>query len=549
MRGLRGRFVAALILTSTLSLAIAGAALLPPLESRLEREQLRHLVVATAALPRAMAGLRPADLAHESPRLEQLARELGRRIGARVRLFDGRGRPLGRERDDLDAALPVIRRALATRRPASAARPVGQTLGFQVAVPAVVAGAPVAVVAQRASADAPLAAQVVRRAFLLAGLIGLAISALVGFWITGRLLRRLQRLRRMALTVAEEGPEAQVPVESARDEVGDLGRALATMQTNLRRQEEARRAFVSTASHELRTPLALLQLTLELLDDRLDREGLDRRDVKREVGRARAQSERLGRLAASLLDLSRIDAGLVLRSEPVDMIEVCRAVVAEFAPRMAAGGSLRLDAPDRECWARADPTAVARILAILLDNAVRYAPATGAVTVAVRDSGPVATISVADEGPGVLLEDRARIFRRFERGSSRGGEGFGLGLAIGSDLAQRMHARLVLADSDAGATFELVLPSASVVADHAGLARREPPRGDADQHERDDVERSERRRIAERVAEDDEAAGYRDEVGGRRHQGDHGDRTARLQATLEREEGAAGRAERHGGPR
>jgi signal transduction histidine kinase len=544
MRGLRGRFVAALILTSTLSLAIAGAALLPPLEHRLEREQLHRLTAGTAALPRDLAGLRAADLVRGSPRLERLMHRFGGRVGARIGLVDASGRSLAGGRG-LEEAFPVIARALAAHRLVSAARPDGQTLDFQVAVPAVVGGRRVAIVAQRSSADARLAAQVVRRAFVLAGLIGLALS--------GRLLRRLQRLRRMALTVAEEGPEAQVHVDSTGDEVGDLGRALATMQTNLRRQDEARRAFVSTASHELRTPLALLQLTLELLDDSLDSDGLDRREVKRQIGRARAQSARLSRLAAALLDLSRIDAGLALRSEPVDVIEVCRAVLAEFSPRVAQGGSLRLDATGQPCWARADPTAVARILALLLDNAVRYA-AGSRVTVGVRNGGPLATISVADEGPGVPVEDRARIFERFERGSEPdGGEGFGLGLAIGTDLAQRMDGRLVLADSAQGARFELVLPAAAAafaasLPDDDRLARRQPPGGDADQRERDDVQRGERGRAAERVAEDDEAASDRHEVGGGRHQGDHADRAAGLQPALEREEGAAGRGDRHGEP-
>jgi signal transduction histidine kinase len=103
---------------------------------------------------------------------------------------------------------------------------------------------------------------------------------------------------------------------------------------------------------------------------------------------------------------------------------------------------------------------VARILATLLDNALRYTPQDGGVTVAVRNGGPFATISIADEGPGVPVEDRARIFERFQRGSAPDGrEGFGLGLAIGTDLAQRMDGRLVLADSAKGARFELVLPA------------------------------------------------------------------------------------------
>jgi signal transduction histidine kinase len=489
MRGLRGRFVAALILTSALSLAIAGAALLPPLEHRLEREQLHHLIVSTAALTGDLGSLRAADLAPRAPRLERLVHRLGTRAGARISVVDARGRTLAGGHRGLDPAFLGIRSALATHQPVSATRSDGQTLHFEVAVPTVVDGRPVALVARRFSADAALAAEVVRRAFLLAGLIALGISALVGFGITERLLRRLQRLRSMALTVAEEGPDADVPGDSARDEVGDLGRALAIMQANLRRQEEARRVFVSTASHELRTPLALLQLTLELLDDEIDRDGIDRHDIKQQVGRAQAQSARLSRLAAALLDLSRIDAGLALHSEPVDVIEVCRAVVAEFSPRVSPGGTLRLEAGEARCWARGDPSAVARILGILLDNAVRHAPRDSAVTVAVRNGGPVTTISVADTGPGVAVEDRARIFERFERGAAPGsGEGFGLGLAIGADLARRMNGRLELADSAVGARFELTLPTEALVGDDDGLARGEPPGGDADQRERDQVQ-------------------------------------------------------------
>src|SRR6202007_276877 len=100
-------------------------------------------------------------------------------------------------------------------------------------------------------------------------------------------------------------------------------------------------------------------------------------------------------------------------------------VAAEFSPRVAPGGALRLEAGPEPCWARGDPSAVARILAILLDNAVRHAPPDNAVTVTVRNRGPVATISVADAGPGVPVEDRDRIFARFERGEAHG-EGFGL---------------------------------------------------------------------------------------------------------------------------
>ena len=143
-------------------------------------------------------------------------------------------------------------------------------------------------------------------------------------------MARLRRLRRVAIAVEQDGPASVVPVDRARDEVGDLARSLAAMQGRLRQQEEARRAFVATASHELRTPLTSLDGMLELLHDDLEYQDPDIADARDLVARARAQSRRLGRLAADLLDLSRMDAQVELRSEPVELSEISRAVLAEF---------------------------------------------------------------------------------------------------------------------------------------------------------------------------------------------------------------------------
>ena len=170
--------------------------------------------------------------------------------------------------------------------------------------------------------------RVVNRAVLEAAAAGLVLTLLLGIGLSGRLVARLRRLRRTAILV--ESDEATVPVDRTRDEVGDLARSLATMQARLRDQEEARRAFVATASHELRTPLTSLDGMLELLQDDLRYDDPDVADARELVARARAQSRRLGRLAADLLDLSRMDAQVQLRSEPVELGEMSRAVLAEF---------------------------------------------------------------------------------------------------------------------------------------------------------------------------------------------------------------------------
>jgi signal transduction histidine kinase len=316
------------------------------------------------------------------------------------------------------------------------------------------------VVAQRPLTEVATAVHLVRNALLAAAAIGLAVAIGLGLALSSTLTRRLGRLRRAALRITQEGPEAPSPHDTGRDEVGDLGRALARMQEELRRQETARRSFVATASHELRTPLTMLQGTMELLDEDL-REGLDIEDAQEQVTRARRELRRLSALASELLDLSRLDAAVQLRSEPVELGELARAVGAEFALRAAEiGVPVEVVPPPEPCWAKADPAACARVVRILIDNALRYAPEGEPVVVITERLGSRIVVEVADRGPGVPEEEREQIFERFHRGRGAGAEsGFGLGLAIGRELAERMGGTLLLEDSDRGACFQLALPA------------------------------------------------------------------------------------------
>ena len=306
------------------------------------------------------------------------------------------------------------------------------------------------------------AVSTVRTAFLVAALVALALTLILGIPLSGRIVRRLRVLRHTALRLAHEGPMVDVPADNSRDEVGDLARTFALMQHQLLQQEEARRAFVATASHELRTPLATLDGMLELLDEDLRSGHVDLDDAQDLIDRARSQSRRLGRLAADLLDLSRIDAQVDLRSEPVELGELSRAVLAEFELGTGERGiNTVLNDQIGPVWALGDPGSVARILRILLDNAVRLSPEGGEVSVDLQN-GDAASLSVCDQGPGVPRDERELIFERFKRGRQTAGQvGFGLGLAIGRELAARMGGELVLEDQDCpGARFTLRLPVA-----------------------------------------------------------------------------------------
>jgi signal transduction histidine kinase len=201
---------------------------------------------------------------------------------------------------------------------------------------------------------------------------------------------------------------------------------------------------------------------LELVEEELRSGDGDPAETLSMIERARVQSRRLSRLAADLLDLSRIDAEVALRSEPVELGELSRAVMAEFELGTSERGiTTALEDAGGSVWALGDPGSVARILRILLDNAVRAAPDGSEIRVELQ-GGPSVALSVCDVGPGVAEEDRELIFERFQRGRAIGGQaGFGLGLAIGRELAGRMGGELVLDEGYTdGAMFTLRLPGA-----------------------------------------------------------------------------------------
>jgi signal transduction histidine kinase len=479
--GLRGRLLIALVATSALTLVVAAAALLPPLQDRLRTQRVDDLQAATEAdvpqFEQVLADtLKSTASDPDSVRRDELlfamqdrANILRQRTGARVVVTDLTPTRIY----DTDTASPLpgslLYRAVIdgnnTREVSSDNVTVVAQL-YPIGIPSKVTAARpeydhFILVTQRPLNDVAAAVRQVRNAFLAAAGIGLVFALVLGVALSTTLSRRLARLRAAAVRIAREGPDAPTPRDRGRDEVGDLARTLAAMQEALRRQEAARRAFVSTASHELRTPLTSVQGTLELLEEDLRDGRLDTRDAQEQLAAAQTQMRRLGRLANELLDLSRLDAQVALRSEPVELGELSRAVAAEFALQARDHDvEIVVEPPPGPCWAAGDPGAVARVVRILLDNALRHSPPGGQVRVIPAYHGEQATVEVCDDGPGIAEEDRELVFERFHRGSAPSGSGgFGLGLAIGRELAERMGGALdLLPRRDAeGARFRLSL--------------------------------------------------------------------------------------------
>jgi signal transduction histidine kinase len=477
--GLRPRLLAALLLTSAVTLAVAALALLSPLENRLRASSESALFTAVATVHSELheVALNPAS---GQPDAAEIGLSLGllRRQGAQAWLLNSQleavshGAPF-----DLNVPTYLAQAQQALR----AGKGVHTLQGDRVIVanPVRVAGRRYVLMVIKRLDYVASAVGVVESAFIEAAAAGFGIALLLGIGLTTTLLRRLRQLRDAAREMERRGLATPLQVKPGHDEIGELARTLTSMQSRLAHQEAALRAFVATASHELRTPLASLDGMLELIEDDLGAEHLDLEDARERTARAREQSRRLSSLASDLLDLSRLDADVRLRSEPVELSELARAVVAELELRASQRGvRLEVHVPPAPVWVTADPGAVARIVRILLDNALRAAPADSAIGLEVlrprraRREGPPARASsapasfaqivVSDSGPGVPAAERELIFERFRRGAGAVGHGgFGLGLAIGRELAARMGGTLeLLAPAPSGARFELRLPAA-----------------------------------------------------------------------------------------
>ena len=458
---LRGRLVLALLAVSLATLAVTALLVLPPLEQRLRADSLRSLGQQARSAAAGFSRLPPGAFHRGSARLGAFAHGVRRHARAQVIVVDSAGRLLvstDPDFDESDLPRPRLGGSSHARRVVGS----GSEAEAQSVQPFAVAGRRYVVRLSKGLDQVEAAARVFRTGFERAALISILVALVLGAYLATRLVRRLRALSASAGDVAREGSGAEVASDHTRDEVGDLTRSLATMQQRLREQERARRTFVSTASHELRTPLAAMRLQLGLLREDLEAGPVDLADAHEQVLAAEGQAERLSRLAAELLDLSRLDAGVPLSRERVGLLALARATASELSATAAMAQQTLEVAEGPERWAWGDPGAIVQILRILIDNALRYSPPGSPVRVVVELPGRV---FVEDEGPGVPASHRDEIFERFRRGEEtddRGG--FGLGLAIGRELAHKMDGDLVLDRAARPTRFALRLPPAGAPA-------------------------------------------------------------------------------------
>ena len=228
--------------------------------------------------------------------------------------------------------------------------------------------------------------------------------------------------------------------------------------TNQVKLERARRDFVANASHELKTPLFSLSGFMELLDEG----DLDAATQREFLALMKEQVDRLTDLSLSLLDLSQMDSGEVqLHPASVDLAEVLGSLLSEFQRRLIDKGlTATVEPPGVATVAWCDEQRLTQVLRALLDNAVKFSPPGGRITVRLTSEDEHAALAVSDEGPGIPSGEIERVFDRFYRGSSsRAQSGTGLGLSIARDLVQLMGGTIDARQTNgSGATFALTLP-------------------------------------------------------------------------------------------
>lgn len=287
-----------------------------------------------------------------------------------------------------------------------------------------------------------------RFALGVALLVSLAVTQILAHGMTSPLREMTAAARAMAT-----GDWSRRVQTTSRDEIGELATAFNQMAEDLEADDRYRRELIANVSHELRTPIAALQGVLENVVDGVVEPDPETMRV------ALHQTERLGDLVRDLLDLSRLESGVVpLGRNDFDVEPFLRRVVAECVdPRVV---DVRIDVAPPTLRAVADVDRLHQVVANLVHNAVRHGASAQVLVRARVDRRTGALIlDVHDDGPGIPPQERIRVFERFTRGGAAGG-GTGLGLAIARWAVELHGGRIGVLDTEAGCCIRVELPPA-----------------------------------------------------------------------------------------
>jgi two-component system OmpR family sensor kinase len=300
---------------------------------------------------------------------------------------------------------------------------------------------------------------------LFIGAVGLAVVAvvlLVGAGLTRSALRPVDALIGAARRIGGGPLTARLPEPGTDDEIGRLAATLNEMLGRLARAVETERRFTTDAAHELRSPLSRLRAELEITL----RRPRDAADYERVLRSGLEEVERLGRLTEALLTLARLDAGEGKDARAVTAVNAVIDATLEQRAGIADRRGVRLVRTlGDDVTVGVAPSFLALVAGNLVDNALKFSPAGGTVTVTTARRDGEVVLTVADAGPGIAADEVSRVFDRFYRGRTAGSpdmEGVGLGLAIVRSVVEAHGGRVAVESREGhGATFTVRLPVAA----------------------------------------------------------------------------------------
>ena len=303
-----------------------------------------------------------------------------------------------------------------------------------------------------------------RNNLLLLTPIVILLAAVGGHFMSRKALKPISELAKEARHINDRHLDIRLPVPDARDEVSDLSRTLNQMLERIDKAFASVRTFTGNASHELRTPIALLRTEIEVALFR-PRNGEEYRAI---LGRLHEETVRMTSLVENLLSLARADGGAEnIALTPIPVNDMFRSVKETWKNAMnQALLDFRVEIPGNDLIALGDSQGIPRLLSILLENASKYTPPGGAVTLSAATDGERIVLSVIDTGIGIAAEHRLRIFDRFYRAtpaSENAPAGSGLGLSLAKWIAERHGTELcVTSDPGRGSSFSFSLQRTTI---------------------------------------------------------------------------------------
>ncbi|MBB6177380.1 signal transduction histidine kinase [Anoxybacillus tengchongensis] len=283
---------------------------------------------------------------------------------------------------------------------------------------------------------------------MIGGMLFLLITVFVGRKIAMHLTKPLQHMQQAAYRVSQGDFSVDIEVET-EDEIGQLAKAFNQMAHALAKEDERKKEFLANVSHELRTPLSYVKGYSEALLDGVVKEEAQQKKYMKLIHR---EASRMQRLVRDLLDLAQLEGTYPLERTPFSIAQLIEETMEKYEPIMQEKHIHLLFDLDHDLIVDGDPDRIEQVLQNLLDNALRYTPSGGTISLRATNKHPMCELVITDSGQGMSKEDMERLGERFfraDRSRSREHGGTGLGIAIVKQIV-KLHGGSIRFESEQG---------------------------------------------------------------------------------------------------